>query len=142
MSSAKLDRPPLSHSRVRKMEPGFAFIPNSFLRDGFLASLSCQESVLYLFLVLAGNRQGMSFYHYDRICSILALDLDAFILARNGLIQKDLVAFDGSQFQVLSLPDRIAIPATSSLRQDGATIRQEILASLASPLHGGLDDEA
>ncbi|MBI2377087.1 MAG: hypothetical protein HYV07_24010 [Deltaproteobacteria bacterium] len=141
MSPGKIDRQPPIPSRVRRLEAGFAFVPNRFLQDSFLSSLSSHETALYLFLVLAGNRQGLSFYHYDRICTILALDLDSFILARNGLIEKDLVAFDGTQFQVLSLPDRVLNPTRPRDHKDRASIRQEILASFSRPLRGGLDDE-
>ena len=39
-----------------------------FLMDGFLASLNPMEILLYLFLVLASDRNGISFYAYDAIC--------------------------------------------------------------------------
>jgi len=98
--------------RVRSIAAeSFGFIPHRFLRDGFLFSLTADERSLYLFLVLAADRQGMSFYGYDRICSVLELRLEAYLSARNGLIDKDLVAFDGTHFQVLSLPER---PVSSS----------------------------
>jgi hypothetical protein len=61
---------------------------------------------LYLFLVLASDRNGLSFYSYDAICSLLQLSVDEYIAARNGLIGKDLIAFDGTLFQVLELPQR------------------------------------
>jgi hypothetical protein len=32
------------------------------------------------------------------------LDVDDYIQARNGLIDKTLIAFDGRQFQLLALP--------------------------------------
>jgi hypothetical protein len=62
--------------------------------------------LLYFFLILVSDRHGLSYYAYDSICSLLSMDLDRYIAARNGLIDKDLVAFDGTLFQVLSLPDR------------------------------------
>jgi hypothetical protein len=127
--------------RVRKIDGGFAFVPHRFLHDGFLAALTPNEIELYFFLVLAGDRQGLSFYHYDRICSLLQMDLDAFIEARNRLIDQELVAFDGTRFQVLSLPqspvakNSLRAAASEDLRRrDGATIRQEILRSLRQPL--------
>jgi hypothetical protein len=96
-------RAPIVPERVRRVErDGFAFIPNRFLHGGFFVALNRDELALYLFLVLAGDRNGISFYHYDRICSVLELPLDDYIVARNALIEKDLVAFDGTRFQVLS----------------------------------------
>jgi hypothetical protein len=101
-----LQRTPLRPERVRRIDGGFAFVPNRFLHDGFFVSLTHVERSLYLFLVLAGDRNGVSFYGYDRICGALELVLDDYLQARNSLLAKDLIAFDGARFQVLSLPVR------------------------------------
>ena len=92
--------------RIRRIDGGFSFIPHRFLTDGFLKALSQQELLLYIFLVLAADRYGLSFYSYDRICSLLRMTLEQYSAARDGLIEKDLIAFDGTLFQVLSLPSR------------------------------------
>jgi hypothetical protein len=94
----------LQPKRLRRIEGGFSFIPHRFLTDGFLASLGQKEILLYLFLVLVSDRHGLSFYSYDAICSLLQLSLDEYIEARDALIGKDLIAFDGTLFQVLDLP--------------------------------------
>jgi hypothetical protein len=95
----------LEPDRVRRIQGGFSFIPHRFLTNGFLASLDPTEILLYLFLVLASDRNGLSFYSYDAICTLLQLTVDDYIEARDGLIRKDLIAFDGTLFQVLDLPD-------------------------------------
>lgn len=92
--------------RVRRIEGGFSFIPHRFLTDGFLASLDQKELLLYLFLCLASDRNGLSFYSYDAICTLLQISLDDYIEARKGLVKKDLIAFDGTIFQVLDLPTK------------------------------------
>ena len=92
--------------RIRHIEGGFSFIPHRFISDGFLSTLNQKEILLYLFLVLASDRYGLSFYAYDAICSYLQLSVDEYIEARDGLIRKDLIAFDGTLFQVLDLPHR------------------------------------
>jgi hypothetical protein len=102
----------ISPQRVRRIEGGFSFIPHRFLTDGFLKALSQQELLLYIFLVLAADRYGLSFYSYDRICSSLRITLEQYTAARDGLIEKDLIAFDGTLYQVLSLP---ASPAQGSM---------------------------
>lgn len=140
--TSKLDalRAPIVQDRVRSIAgQGFSFIPHRFLRDGFLSWLERDELALYLFLVLAGNRKGVSFYGYDAICSILHLTLDDFIDARQSLIQKDLIAFDGNRYQVLSLPNEcLAKSPRTPLRTnedferaDPATIRKTIRDALA-----------
>jgi hypothetical protein len=94
----------LNPDRIRRIHGGFSFIPHRFLCGGFLATLQQKEILLYLFLVLASDRHGLSFYSYDTICTLLQMTLDQYINARNGLIEKDLIAFDGTVFQVLELP--------------------------------------
>jgi len=90
--------------RIRRIDGGFSFIPHRFLNDGFLKTLSQQELLLYIFLVLAADRYGLSFYSYDRISSSLRMSLEQYSAARDGLVEKDLIAFDGTLYQVLSLP--------------------------------------
>ena len=102
----------LAADRIRRIDGGFSFIPHRFLADGFLKTLSQHELLLYVFLILAADRYGLSFYGYDRICSFLHLTLEQYIAARDVLIEKDLIAFDGTLFQVLSLP---ANPAQGSM---------------------------
>jgi hypothetical protein len=89
----------------RVLKPPFAWVDRRLLFNGFLVHLSHQELLLYFFLVLASDRDGLSFYSYDKICQLLKLDADAYIQARNGLVKKRLIAFDGRQFQVLALPE-------------------------------------
>ena len=96
----------INPDRVRSITGGFSFIPHRFVTDGFLSSLSQTELLLYLFLVLVSDRYGLSYYAYDSICSFLQLTLDDYIAAREGLLKKDLIAFDGTLFQVLQLPDK------------------------------------
>lgn len=129
-------RKPLLSDRVRAINGSFAFIEHRFLRHGFWTSLSHNELLLYFFLILVGDRQGLSFYSYDKICSCLGLDLDSYIMARDLLIQKDLLAFDGTFFQVLALPaepvrhNRLLVDEEDMKRQDPATISRIIKHSL------------
>jgi hypothetical protein len=124
-----IHKKPLVPERVRAIQGSFAYIEHRFLRDGFFSTLSQHELLLYFFLVLVSDRHGLSFYAYDKICSLLHLLLDDYLEARNQLIAKDLIAFDGRIFQVLSLPDRPASMRSSLLksqtdmeRRDPATI--------------------
>jgi hypothetical protein len=127
-------KPPIRPDRVRRTAgQSFAFIPHRFLRHGFFVSLHPDQLRLYLFLVLAADRNGISFYHYDSICSLLECTLEDYVVARNALIHKDLIAFDGSRFQVLSLPDRPAFDPTPPLvtdadliDRDPATVRRHL----------------
>jgi hypothetical protein len=96
----------LDPKRIRRIDGSFSFIPHRFLTDGHLASLSQHQLLLYLFLVLASDRYGLSFYSYDAILGLLELTVEQYIEARNALIEKQLIAFDGTIFQVLDLPEK------------------------------------
>ena len=98
----------LRADRVRKINGGFSFIPHRFLTDGFLSALSQTEILLYFFLVLVSDRCGLSFYSDDTICTLLGISGEEYRMARSGLIKQDLIAFDGTLFQVLDLPQRLA----------------------------------
>jgi hypothetical protein len=102
----KVKKKILEPSRLRRIDSGFSFIPHRFLTDGFLASLTQKELLLYLLLVLVSDRHGLSFYSYDSICSLLQLTPGQYIEAREGLMEKELIAFDGTIFQVLDLPSK------------------------------------
>jgi hypothetical protein len=91
--------------RVRRTGKSFCFIPHRFLTDGFLQSLSQHELSVYLFLVLASDKNGISFYADKTIQSILGLKEKDYIFARSCLLHKDLIDYNGILFQVLSLPD-------------------------------------
>ena len=137
----------LNPHRVRRINGGFSFIPHRFFTDGFLASLSQKELLLYLFLILVSDRYGLSYYAYDSICSLLQLTLDQYIEARNGLMDKDLIAFDGTVFQVLDLPAKPKIGSAkvstsnpdndSDQEENPAVIAQIIRQSLRGIEHDG-----
>ena len=117
----------LNPKRVRKINGGFSFIPHRFVLDGFLADLEQKELLLYLFLVLVSDRNGVSFYSYDRICTLLELNLDQYLAARDSLIKKDLIASDGTLFQVLSLPHK---PPQQPKREDRSPVDKLIQKSV------------
>jgi len=103
----------INPDRIRSIKGGFSFIPHRFVTDGFLISLNQTELLLYLFLVLVSDRFGLSYYAYDSICSLLQLTLEDYIAARDSLLKKDLIAFDGTLFQVLELPAEAQTHSTS-----------------------------
>jgi hypothetical protein len=134
-----IEKSPLCPERVRKISGSFAFIEHRFIRDGFWSSLSQHELLLYVFLVLVADRNGLSYYSFDKLCALLQLSLDDDLLARNALIKQDLIAFDGHLFQVLSLPltpvrqpARPLHSAPHMAQADPATIRQIIRNSLGA----------
>ncbi len=80
----KIAKHPIVPERVRKIDGGFSFIPHTFVTHGFVTSLNQHELLLYFLLVLVGDRQGLSYYSQDRLCTMLRMTLDDFISARGS----------------------------------------------------------
>ncbi len=137
VNSVKIEKQILVPERVRQINGSFSFIPHRFVHDGFFSSLTHAELVVYFILVLVGDRHGLSYYSQDHLCHILKMSTDDFRYARNGLIEKSLIAFDGFLFQVLSLPakpiqkkSKVLTTPEDFLENDPLTIRAAIKDSL------------
>lgn len=96
---------PISVDRIRNIRQcTFGWVDHNFLHQGFLNRLTPAELLLYYFLITVADRNGVSFYDYERICQFLKLDLERYLDARDRLCERSLIAFENSVFQVLSLP--------------------------------------
>jgi hypothetical protein len=121
---------PIRGDRVRTVEKPFAWIPCRILMNGLFGDLSDEAKLLYLFLCLAADRQGLSFYGDQRIQSYFQLETFAIDEAKQELIQKDLIAYDGHLYQVLSLPR----PMTDTTIQQKRTSEPERFADILARL--------
>ena len=136
----KIEKQILVPERVRQIKGSFSFIPHRFVADGFFSSLTHAELLVYFLLILVGDRYGLSYFGQDRLCTILKMPVDDFMHARNGLIEKTLIAFDGFLFQVLSLPkkpilkkSKVFTTPEDFLENDPLTIRAVIKQSIEEP---------
>lgn len=80
--------------RVRRIAGSFAWIDHRLLRHGFLSVMSHQDQALYLFLALAADRDGVSFYRQEKMCDTLGLEFGEFQIARDRLVGLKLIAFE------------------------------------------------
>lgn len=80
--------------RLRRIRHSFAWIDHRLLRSEFVHAMTHQDQSLYLFLALAADQNGVSFYRREKASDILGLDLREFEVARDRLIRMDLLAFD------------------------------------------------
>jgi hypothetical protein len=100
--------------RIRRIRGSFSWIDHRFIRDGHMEKLTRDEIALYAFLVVVGNRDGVSFYRMEKICEHLSyMDWGDFQKARDRLIALGLIAFrpfsphePNGFYQVLSLDPR------------------------------------
>lgn len=105
----------LRPERLRFVERPFAFIPCRLLTSGVWETMSIPAKLLYTLLSLAADKHGISFYSNHSIIKILGITEAELVKAQQELITRDLLAFNGKIYQLLSLPhpepDKKAQPA-------------------------------
>ena len=112
-----MQRPqPLRPKRVRSLAPPFGWIPFRLLSSGLLAQLDPPAKLLYFFLCLVADRYGLSFYGEKRLSHELGLQVTELQTARRQLSHRDLLAFDGRVYQLLSFPTPELVSRPRSLR--------------------------
>lgn len=91
--------------RIRSISGSFSWIDHRFLRKGFDQGLTRVEKLLYFVLIAVSNRDGVSFYSDERLGEILEIQhAHELTGARNELVARGLIAFEGRLYQVLDLP--------------------------------------
>ena len=105
---------------IRTIEKSFAWLDHRLLRNGYLGIMTHQDHSLYLFLVLAADREGVSFYRQEKICDMLGLDFSELRKTRQRLIDLKLIAFapyhphtPNGYYQVLPITARRRISRTT-----------------------------
>ncbi len=97
--------------RVRQIHGSFAWLDHRLLREGHVERMTLQDLAVYVFLVLAADRSGTSFYRKDVVCRKLGIDWGEFEESKARLLERGFIAFrpfsphdvDGF-YQVLPVP--------------------------------------
>ena len=106
-----MTKEPITSSRIRSIrECTFGWIDHNLLHQGYVKSLSRESLLLYFFLCLVADRNGCSYYDYEKVCLYLKFSLEQFMDARDQLIDQSLIVFKDSVYQVLRLPERNKSP--------------------------------
>ena len=93
----------LDPTRVRRVPPQFSWVDQRLVREQRLAGALPAAWALYLFLVTVADAQGLSYYADASICRHLSLPPDQLALARQALIDAELIAYVPPLYQVLAL---------------------------------------
>ena len=95
----------LRPERLRVPPKSFSWIDHRLIRDGHLERLQPPEILLYFFLVLVGDAEGLSYYSLPTITRYLKLSLEALKGARQSLLERSLIAYSDPFYQVLALKE-------------------------------------
>ncbi len=71
----------------------YSIVDHELLHGGYLQRLSHEAMILYLFLVVVGDRDGWSFYREDTIRDILRLTERQLVNARAQLTREGLIEY-------------------------------------------------
>lgn len=92
-----------NRAKIRRLPKHYSWIDHRLIRQNRLKGLSAGGHSLYLFLVIVGNKEGVSYYGNAKIQSHLGeIDL---AMARRELIEQGLIAYTAPYYQVLELED-------------------------------------
>ncbi|MFH1999794.1 MAG: hypothetical protein ABIK28_08940 [Planctomycetota bacterium] len=86
------------------MPPWFSWVVHRLIRNGHVSALTPEALLLYFFLVLVGDRDGVSYYSDRSMEQHLTLSAKRLQEARKLLIEEGLIAYACPLYQVLSLP--------------------------------------
>jgi hypothetical protein len=96
-------REPLDPMRVRTLPPHFAWVDHR-LRDR-LRELSLEEIALLMFLHVAADKNGCSFWADSTIAKKLNLREGLIVAARTGLLTKGFIAYRYPLYQLLPVSE-------------------------------------
>ncbi|RLG33537.1 hypothetical protein DRN98_03800 [Methanosarcinales archaeon] len=103
-------------NNIRKIPENFAWIDRRLRTKLFLGNLSFPELALYLFLILAADKRGVSYYSSGKIAALFDYRMQPVdvIRSRNTLFDKGMIGFmpyknnaNEGIYQVLPLPKSI-----------------------------------
>ena len=96
--------------RVRQVPEQFSWVDQALVQHHFIDRCDPRAAALYLFLVTVSDAQGLSYYGAATLARRLRLSDEEFAVARQQLIDLDLIAYRSPLYQVLSLPGTVAAP--------------------------------
>jgi len=110
----------------------FSWVDQQLVSQRHLARCSVGAWGLYLFLLAAGDRRGLSYYSDASACGLLSLCDDELCRLRAELCAADMIAYRKPLYQVLSLMPAAAAPARGrgSSGEDAVSVA-EVLRRLA-----------
>lgn len=93
----------LCPERQRRVPRQFSWVDQKLVSERHLKRCSVGAWGLYLFLVAAGDLDGLSFYSDASICGLLSLSVAELERLRVELCAADMLAYRKPLYQVLSL---------------------------------------
>lgn len=123
----------IQKDRVRKFPRQFSWIDQKLIRENHFQLCNAKSLGVYLFLVLAGDVNGLSYYSDAGICKKLSINMTDLSESRQELIEADLLAYKNPVYQILSIPslsDKRNLNLKGNHEDDGFSSVKEIFRAL------------
>ena len=98
----------LCPERERRVPRQFSWVDQRLVLERQFQCCSLPAWGLYLFLVAAGDLQGLSYYSDASVCKLLSLSGAELQQLRHDLCAAGMIAYQYPLYQVLSLPPQAA----------------------------------
>ena len=93
----------LSRERLRQIPHQFSWVDQRLVWNRHMKACSAAAWGLYLFLVVVGDAQGLSYYSDASICQWLSVAESELAQLRTELVTAEMIAYQAPLYQVLSL---------------------------------------
>ena len=125
MTRRGLKKEPVDASRIRKMPTQFEPLDRRLLYEKHLCWMTIEQMALYMFLALASDAQGLSYYSSGKIAHLLRMDEPAVCKARQDLINKQFLLYHQPMYQLLDLPEGPRVEPNPPRRKQNDTLRKQ-----------------
>ncbi len=114
----KIIKSVLRPERLREVPEHFSWVDQALVQRHLIERCDNRMAALYLFLVTVADAQGLSYYGAATLAARLHLSAEELAVARQRLIELELIAYQAPLYQVLALPgtapSRAPRPAAAS----------------------------
>ena len=100
----KIIKSVLRPDRLREVPEHFSWVDQALVQHHLIERCDSRSAALYLFLITVADAQGLSYYGGTTLAARLHLSAEELALARQRLIELDLIAYQAPLYQVLALP--------------------------------------
>jgi len=120
----------LRPERLRQVPEQFSWVDQALVQHHHIDRCDSPSAALYLFLITVSDAQGLSYYGAATLASRLHLSAEELTLARERLIELDLIAYQAPLYQVLAIAGtQAAFP-----RSARASPPAPVVAGVSTPL--------
>ena len=116
--------------RRRTVPSSFGWVDHRLVREGLIRKCDKGALALYLFLIVAADADGLSYYSDAKTARLLNMTEQELQKGRNELLKAGWVLWDGWLYQVVRLESSVADSFSKVRTVDGPRVLKDILVEM------------